>query len=113
MALAMALTIAFLLLIPRRTTWFTAFGAATMYIYLLHPFFLFPLRETAVLEGDQPWWVLPVVIALYVGIVVLLSQPFVRRIFRPLVEPRVRWLFRSEPTTVTGTLVLPPPEAKS
>jgi len=39
---------------------------------------------------------------------VVLSLKPVRRIFRPLVEPRARWLFRAEPATATGTLVLPP-----
>jgi hypothetical protein len=29
-------------------------------------------------------------------------------VFRPLVEPRARWLFRPEPSTATGTIVLPP-----
>ena len=32
----------------------------------------------------------------------------VRWVFRPLVEPRVRWVFRLEPSMATGTLVLPP-----
>ena len=60
---AMLLSVAFLVLMPRRTTWFTPFGTATMYIYLLHTFVLFPFRETgdprgrpAVLgaAGDDP-----------------------------------------------------------
>lgn len=104
---AMLLAIAFLLLMPRSMHWFTAFGGATMYIYLLHSFALYPLRETGVLEGWQPWWVLPLVVVFCVGLSIVLSLPSVRRVFRPLVEPRARWLFRTEPTTATGTLVLP------
>ncbi|MEJ3403457.1 acyltransferase family protein [Rathayibacter sp. YIM 133350] len=106
--LAIVLVLAFLMLMPRRPTPFTALGAATMYIYLLHTFFLYPLRETPVLQGPQPLWVLPGVIAVCIAIAVLLSQPFVRRIFHPVVEPKARWLFRAEPHTATGTLVLPP-----
>lgn len=106
--LAMLLAVAFLVLMPRRTTWFSAFGGATMYIYLLHSFVLFPLRETPLLEGRQPWWVLPLMIAFCVLVSVVLSLKPVRRVFRPLVEPRARWLFRPEPATATGTLVLPP-----
>ncbi|GAA2040325.1 acyltransferase family protein [Agromyces tropicus] len=105
--LALLLAVAFLILMPRRTTWFTAFGSATMYIYLLHSFVLFPLRETPLLEGDQPWWVLPAMIVFCVGVSVVLSLNPVRRVFRPLVEPRARWLFRPEPATATGTIVLP------
>ena len=43
-----------------------------------------------------------------IGISIVLSLKPVRRVFRPLVEPRARWMFRPEPTTATGTLVLPP-----
>ena len=106
--LAMVLAMAFLVLMPRGAHWFTSFGAATMYIYLLHTFVLFPFRETGVLAGYQPVWVLPAMIVFCVGISAVLSLKPVRRVFRPLVEPRARWLLRPEPTTATGTLVLPP-----
>ena len=112
MLLAFGLIVAFLLLMPRRATWFTPFGAATMYIYLLHSFVLFPLRETGVLDGAQPWWVLPGVIVLSVLISIVLSLPLIRRVFRPLVEPRARWLFRPAAATPTGTIVLPHSDRK-
>ena len=112
MLLAFGLIVAFLLLVPRRHTWFTRLGTATMYIYLLHSFLLFPLRESGVLEGPQPAWVLPAMMLLSVGISILLSQGIVRRLVRPLVEPRARWLFRKEPATLTGTIVLPPGEPR-
>ncbi|MDJ0378905.1 acyltransferase family protein [Cryobacterium sp. PH31-L1] len=107
MVLAFALIMAFLMLIPRRTTWFTSLGSATMYIYLLHTFVLYPLRESGLLDGPQPGWVLPGMIVLSVAIGVVLSLPPVRRLFRPLVEPRARWLFRPREATPTGTIVLP------
>jgi fucose 4-O-acetylase-like acetyltransferase len=107
MLIAFALIVAFLLLIPRRKTWFTNFGTATMYIYLLHTFVLYPLRELGVLDGPQPGWVLPAMIGLSVVISLVLSLPPVRRLFRPLVEPRARWLFRPVAATPTGTIVLP------
>ncbi|MBG6212765.1 MAG: acyltransferase family protein [Cryobacterium sp.] len=107
MLLAFALIVAFLMLIPRRTTWFTDLGAATMYIYLLHTFVLYPLRETGVLDGPQPGWVLPGMIALSVVISIVLSLPVVRRLVRPLVEPKARWLFGPTATTPTGTIVPP------
>lgn len=112
MLLAFALIVAFLLLMPRRTTWFTSLGSATMYIYLLHSFLLHPLRESGVLGGPQPAWVLPAMIVLSVAISVVLSLPFVRRVFRPLVEPRAKWLFRPVPATPSGTIVLPPAEPR-
>ena len=93
----LCLSVAFLVLMPRRMTWFTPFGTATMYIYLLHTFILFPFRETGMLAGQQPFWVLPAMIVFCIGISVVLSLKPVRRVFRPLVEPRARWVFRPEP----------------
>lgn len=107
MLLAFTLIVAFLVLVPRRRTWFTVYGSATMYIYLLHSFVLFPLRESGVLGGPQPGWVLPAMIVLSVLISVVLSQRIVRRVIHPLVEPRARWLFRRKARTDTGTIVLP------
>lgn len=105
---AMLLAVAFLVLMPRGAHWFTPFGTATMYIYLLHTFVLFPFRETEMLAGDQPFWVLPAMMLFCVAISIVLSLKPVRRAFRPLVEPKARWLFRPEPSTATGTIVLPP-----
>lgn len=105
--LAFALTVSFLLLMPRRRTWFTPLGAATLYIYLLHTFFLYPLREGGVLDGPKPWWVLPGMIIVSVALSIVLSQPVVSRLARPLVEPRARWMFRKQAATLTGTIVLP------
>ncbi|MDR5701831.1 acyltransferase family protein [Agromyces aerolatus] len=107
LTLAMLLAVAFLILMPRGRHWFTPFGAATMYIYLLHSFVLYPIRESDVLAGQQPFWVLPVMIVFCIGVSIVLSLKPVRRIFRPLVEPRARWLFRADPATPTGTIVLP------
>jgi fucose 4-O-acetylase-like acetyltransferase len=107
LSLAMVLAVAFLILMPRGQHWFTPFGAATMYIYLLHSFVLFPLRESDVLAGAQPFWVLPAMIVFCIGVSIVLSLRPVRRVFRPLVEPRARWLFRPDPATPTGTIVLP------
>jgi fucose 4-O-acetylase-like acetyltransferase len=112
MFLAFALVIAFLMLIPRRAVWFTPLGTATMYIYLLHSFVLYPMRETGVLEGPQPGWVLPALIVLSVLTSVALSHPLVKRVCRPLIEPRARWLFRPTAATPTGTIVLPDHDRK-
>jgi fucose 4-O-acetylase-like acetyltransferase len=97
MLVAFALIIAFLMLIPRRLTWFTSFGTATMYVYLLHTFLLYPLRESGWLDGPQPGWMLPALIVLSVLISAVLSLPLTRRLTRPVIEPKAPWLFRPEP----------------
>ncbi len=92
--LAVILCAAFFALIPRRETIFTIFGQATLYVYLLHSFVLYPIRESGVLKDDHSSavWLLTMVFA-SIAIAIALSSPIVRRIFRPLVEPKPRWLF--------------------
>ncbi|WP_240606008.1 acyltransferase family protein [Planctomonas deserti] len=110
--LAVLLSFAFFALVPRSNTWITAFGQSTMYVYLLHSFVLYPIRESDVLRGDNSnATALISMILACVGISILLSGPWVRRVFRPLVEPRPRWLFveaddspaRSSRTDPTGS----------
>jgi len=50
-------TFAFLTLVPRRTTWFTRMGAATLVVYLFHGFAVKGLDYTAYTEwsADHPW----------------------------------------------------------
>jgi len=92
--LAVVLTGAFFALIPRRETWITDFGTSTMYVYLLHSFILYPLRETGILkdEHSSATWLLSMILAC-IAISIALSGPLVRRIFRPIIEPKPRWLF--------------------
>ncbi|MCU1543539.1 MAG: fucose 4-O-acetylase [Microbacteriaceae bacterium] len=111
-ALAALLTAAFFVLIPRGTLWITSFGGSTMYVYLLHSFILYPLRETGILkdEHSSAVWLVSMVFAC-IAISILLSAPGIHRIFRPLIEPKPRWLFaettegpmRSSRTDPTGS----------
>lgn len=97
LVLTTALCAAVLVLTPRRTTALTSLGTATLYVYLLHTFALYPIRESGLLGGENstwPWLVGMIVLALVIAVV--LSTPIVRRVARPLVEPRVEWLFRRE-----------------
>jgi fucose 4-O-acetylase-like acetyltransferase len=110
--LAIVLTAAFFVLIPRGTIWITSFGGSTMYVYLLHSFILYPLRETGVLKDEHTSavWLVSMVFAC-IAIAIALSAPAVHRFFRPLIEPKPRWLFaettegpmRSSRTDPTGS----------
>jgi len=98
MAVAIILSAAFFALIPRRTHFWTHFGQYTMYVYLLHSFVLYPFRESGLLSGLEPTWLwLPIVMLASVLIALGLATKPVRRLFRPLVEPRPAWLF-ADPT---------------
>ncbi len=93
--LAVLLSACFFVLVPRRQTWMTDLGRATMYVYLLHSFVLYPIRETGVLldEHSSASWLVGMIVACIV-ISIALSSRIVRRIFRPVIEPKSRWLFR-------------------
>ncbi|MCM3779131.1 acyltransferase family protein [Microbacterium hydrocarbonoxydans] len=94
MLLALVLSAAFFVLVPRGTYWWTPFGQYTMYVYLLHSFALYPFRETGVLRDLDPTWLwLPLVTLLSVALALALATKPVRWLFRPLVEPRPNWLF--------------------
>lgn len=94
LALGMVLCLAFLMLIPRRRTWFSRAGEATMYIYLLHSFVLYPIRQSGVLDGPESALVLCGVIALCLALPFVLGSPMVRLVFRPVIEPNLAWLWR-------------------
>lgn len=92
--LAVLLCAAWFVLMPRRRTWFTELGTATMYVYLLHSFVLYPIRESGVLSTVHAVLWLPIMVLAGVLISVVLATRPVRRVFRPLIQPRPRWLFR-------------------
>ncbi|TPW70644.1 acyltransferase family protein [Schumannella sp. 10F1B-5-1] len=103
MLFAVLLSACFFAWMPRRETWFTGFGQATMYIYLLHSFILYPIRETGILKDEHAsaTWLVSMVLA-SIAISMLLASPFIRRVFRPIIEPRIDWLFRERDTRPPG-----------
>ncbi|WP_030597080.1 acyltransferase family protein [Streptomyces fulvoviolaceus] len=95
---SLLLVACFLSLVPGRRMWFTVLGAGTLYGYLLHGF----LAQGAKFWGwYDPAWIQGPLGALVVGvvaaaIVTVLCTPPVRRVFRCVVEPEMRWGFRRE-----------------
>jgi fucose 4-O-acetylase-like acetyltransferase len=106
-AVALLLSLSLLVLIPRRRTFFTVWGTATMYIYLLHTFFLYPIRQSGVLDSLSSTWWLVAMLAFSVAISMFLSQPFIRKLFHPIIEPKLDWLLRERPPSAPPTGQLP------
>ncbi|MCX2969920.1 MULTISPECIES: acyltransferase family protein [Streptomyces] len=99
---ALAMTAALLALTPRRTTWFTSLGAGTVFAYLLH---VYPIH----LAREYDWYDLPgadstlgrvVITLIAAGVMTGLCTRPVRRLFRPVVEPRMDWAFRRDDAAV-------------
>lgn len=99
LALGLLLTAAALSLIPRHRSWYSAMGERTLYAYLLHGYVILVLRYEFGLFGFLSDYGAPAAAAVIVGAAVLghlLMTRVVSRIFRPLFEPRLDWLFRTE-----------------
>lgn len=97
--IALLLTVALLALVPRSPMPFTSIGQASLYVYLLHTFALYPLRQLDVTGEGAPAevWFVGLILFSVLLTVVLASRP-VRWLTRPLIEPRVAWLLRRSET---------------
>jgi len=84
--------LAVLALLPRRRIGVTALGGATLYVYLLHTFLLYPLRESGVLRDNATPLLLVALLVLALPVSLALASGPVRRVFRPVIEPRIPWL---------------------
>ena len=98
------LTFATLSLIPRGRSITTVLGGRTFYCYLLHGFVIILLDRQFNLWARLEQYGAPSVVGCMVTAVivanVLMTAP-VARVFRPLFEPRLTWLFReAEPPSV-------------
>lgn len=92
MAIALVTLAAMVYLMPRSAVWFTRYGGATLYVYLLHSFLLAPLRASGVLSGDLSWWVLGLTLPGSFLIAWLLSTEMVRKLTKPIIQPALTWL---------------------
>lgn len=92
------LAFAVLAVVPRRQTWFSTLGANTLYVYLLHGFFVLGCRYQGWYEPARLHTVAgtALVVALCVAVATMLSTPQVKRVFSPVLEPKLHWAFRSE-----------------
>ncbi|QYH36604.1 acyltransferase family protein [Salinibacterium sp. M195] len=96
--LAVILSAAFFTLVPRRHTWVTDAGKATMYVYLLHSFALYPLRESGILldERSSAMWLLSMVLG-SIALSLVLASPLIKRLFHYIIEPKPQWFFAPQP----------------
>lgn len=82
-------SIAVLALIPRRRSWITGLGAATMVVYLFHGFVIRATEATGVLgfSSDAPLLALAVTAVGGAAVSALLASPPVSRRLAPLTDP--------------------------
>jgi hypothetical protein len=106
LASAVALTVGFLAVVPGRRTWFTRFGSASMYVYLLHGF-------VTLFLSYQGWYYrisgaeLALVTVGCAALAVVLASGPLRGAFRWAVEPRLDWLFHPRVPPPAGAVPRP------
>lgn len=93
---AFAMCFAFLIVISRKPGRATVWGTRTLAVYLLHSPIVFALRETGLVNTIGEWSLLAVVL-IGVALALLLSWEGFTKLFRPLIQPRHRWLWSEEP----------------
>lgn len=101
---AAACTAAFLSLIPRRHGWYSTLGVGSVYAYLLHGFLVKGATFTGVYDHAElhtPLGTIAVTLV-YLTFGTLLCTPQVRRLFKYVVEPEMRWAFRPEQPRDSG-----------
>lgn len=97
--IALVLTAATLSLVPRARSWTTSQGERTLYCYLLHGYVIILLdRQFDLWARIEPYGAWAVVGCTVAAIVVanLLMTKIVAKAFRPVFEPRLTWMFRSD-----------------
>ncbi len=113
LVIGLVMTFAALSLVPRRRSWTTTMGERTFYCYLLHGYVILVLRyQFGVFDWLDQYGAPAVVATMVVAVVVanLLMTKIVSTLFRPVFEPRLRWLFRDEAEASTTK---PTPEKAS
>lgn len=91
------LTFAALSLVPKTRSITTSLGERTFYCYLLHGYVILFLREQFdVFENTEQYGVKAVIGAVLIAVVLanlLMTKP-VKKVFRPIFEPKLKLLFR-------------------
>nr|WP_242552908.1 acyltransferase family protein [Streptomyces beijiangensis] len=95
---ALVLSACFLSWVPGRRLWISGLGAGTIYGYLLHGFVIRGAKYAGWYDRSvltTPLGEIAVTLAA-ATVVTLLCTPPVRRVFRCVVEPRMRWAARRQ-----------------
>jgi fucose 4-O-acetylase-like acetyltransferase len=84
---ALVMLTALLVLTPRGKTWFSAWGSATLVVYVLHSFVLAPLRASDLLSGAVPLWHVGLVVVGALALTMILSTRVVGVLVAPVLKP--------------------------
>ncbi|MFH9608378.1 acyltransferase family protein [Streptomyces sp. NPDC017448] len=101
---AVVLGACFLSWVPKGRSWMTALGTCTLYGYLLHGFVVRGLKYGGFYDDpfyDTTAGTVAVTVGAIAGMTLLCTPP-VRRLLRPLLEPRLAWARQKPPTAAAS-----------
>lgn len=87
-AISFASISAFFSFVPKRQLFFTKWGKNTLYVYLLHGFFIKLFREGSVQTVDYKLQTIFLLMAISLGLTIILSSKVVTTIVQPVIELR-------------------------
>lgn len=98
-AIAFVMTLAVLVVVPRRPSVLTVWGTRTLYLYLLHGFVVYALRHYGVIDVIGELGALGTLILITMGVALsmLLSMAWVQKLTRPVIEPNINWMLAKVP----------------
>lgn len=98
-AIAFVMTLAVLVVIPRRTSVITVWGTRTLYLYLLHGFVVYALRYYGVADFVGSFGIAGTLLLISMGVALsmLLSMAWVQRVTKPIIEPNIDWMLAKAP----------------
>lgn len=87
--LSTIMVLSFLAFVPKNKYFFTNLGKNTLYVYLLHGFFIRFFRESSILNQTENLWLL---LAIAVVLTFLLSSKLITTIAQPVIELKLSQL---------------------
>lgn len=94
MGLALIMSVFVLSLIPRRKVFFTEMGSRSLYVYLLHGFFIHPFRALGLEDtfAGPVFYILTTLAS--IALTMFLSSRSVQKVTQPLIQPKIRWILK-------------------
>lgn len=96
--------VSFLALVPKKNLFFTKWGTRTIYIYLLHGFFIQYFRNSEWVNLiNKPWQISLLILATFI-LTAFLASNFTKKVTQPLIEFRIPQRFLDAYNSVKHTI---------
>jgi fucose 4-O-acetylase-like acetyltransferase len=90
--LTLLATLSFLTLVPRKHYFFTEWGTSSIYVYLLHGFFVKYFRNSELVDILKDYEQIAILTILSILLIAFLSSKFIRTLSQPFVELKSSYL---------------------